>query len=79
MNRGHGGSRPFKRQLNGGMTPGRMLDDLPTRCDVGTKRNAKGHQVSWTGYKLHIDCADGDIPVSCILVLTVEQLMRIAA
>ena len=57
----------LERQLNGGMTLERMLDDLPTRCDVGTKRNAKGHQVSWTGYKLHIDCADGDIPVSCIL------------
>ncbi len=44
-----------------------MLDGLPTACDVGTKRNAKGHTSSWTGYKLHIDTADGDIPVSCLL------------
>jgi Transposase DDE domain/Transposase domain (DUF772) len=44
-----------------------MLADLPTACDVGTKRNAKGHQESWTGYKLHIDVADGQIPVSCLI------------
>ena len=34
---------------------------------MGTKRNAKGHQTSWIGYKLHIDAADGGIPLSCIL------------
>jgi len=44
-----------------------MLDDLPKACDVGTKRNSKGHQTSWIGYKLHIDAADGGIPVSCLL------------
>ena len=44
-----------------------MLADLPTRCSIGTKRNAKGHTTSWIGYKLHIDTADGDIPISCIL------------
>jgi Transposase DDE domain len=44
-----------------------MLADLPTHCAVGTKRNAKGHTTSWIGYKLHIDVADGDFPVSCLL------------
>ena len=44
-----------------------MLDELPQACDVGTKRNSKGYKTSWTGYKLHIDAADGGIPVSCIL------------
>ena len=44
-----------------------MLAALPQACNVGSKRNAKGHQVSWIGYKLHIDSADGGIPVSCIL------------
>jgi hypothetical protein len=43
------------------------LADLPVQCDVGTKRNSKGYKVSWTGYKLHIDSIDGDIPVSAIL------------
>ena len=44
-----------------------MLADLPRACDVGTKRNAKGHTTSWIGYKLHVDTADGGIPISCIM------------
>ncbi len=44
-----------------------MLADLPTACDTGVKRNAKGHQESWQGYKLHIDAIDGGLPVSCLL------------
>lgn len=44
-----------------------ILDDLPKQCNVGTKKNSKGYKESWTGYKLHIDAADGQIPVSCIL------------
>ena len=44
-----------------------MLADLPRHCDVGVKRNAQGHQGSWIGYKLHIDSADGEIPISCVL------------
>ena len=43
------------------------LADLPQRCDVGCKRNSKGHQTSWTGYKLHMDTIDGGIPVSAVL------------
>ena len=49
------------------MTLAAMLADLPTACSTGIKRNAKGHNVSWIGYKLHIDTADGDIPISCLL------------
>ena len=44
-----------------------MLAELPRACNVGTKRNSKGHTTSWIGYKLHIDTADGGIPVSCLL------------
>ena len=44
-----------------------MLADLPRACNVGTKRNSKGHTTSWIGYKLHIDTTDGGIPVSCLL------------
>src|SRR5439155_307051 len=57
--------RRIERQL--GMTLPQMLADLPRHCDVGTKRNAKGHSESWVGYKLHIDSADGDIPLTCVL------------
>ncbi len=50
-----------------GMSLEAMLDELPKDCDIGTKRNSKGHKESWTGYKLHIDAADGEIPISCVL------------
>ena len=58
-------SRRLERQLR--MTPAEMLDELPRACDVGVKQGAKGHRESWVGYKLHIDAADGGIPLSCIL------------
>ncbi|HXZ16787.1 MAG TPA: hypothetical protein VEH77_12580 [Roseiarcus sp.] len=44
-----------------------MIADLPTACDVGCKTNSKGYKETWTGYKLHIDVACGQIPVSCLL------------
>jgi Transposase DDE domain/Transposase domain (DUF772) len=44
-----------------------MMEDLPTVCDVGAKKNATGNLEFWTGYKLHLDVADGQIPISCVL------------
>jgi Transposase DDE domain/Transposase domain (DUF772) len=58
---------PRRLEIQAGQTLTQMLADLPTHCAVGTKRNAKGHTTSWIGYKLHIDVADGDFPVSCLL------------
>lgn len=49
------------------MTLTQMIDDLPKVCDKGVKRNSKGFQETWIGYKLHLDTADGGIPISCIL------------
>jgi hypothetical protein len=43
------------------------LADLPQACTVGCKRNSQGHQETWIGYKLHLDVADGDVPLSAIL------------
>jgi hypothetical protein len=57
--------RRLERQTD--MSLSEMLSDLPKHCAVGTKRNAKGHTTSWIGYKLHLDVADGDIPVSGLL------------
>ncbi len=57
--------RRLERQAD--MSLAEMLSDLPTHCAVGTKRNAKGHTTSWIGYKLHLDVADGDIPISAVL------------
>lgn len=56
----------LERQV-AGMSLSEMLADLPKACDVGTKKNSKGYKHSWIGYKLHIDAADGGIPISCIL------------
>ena len=44
-----------------------MLAELPTACDVGCKKNSKGYKETWIGYKLHLDVANGQIPVSCVL------------
>ena len=57
---------PLERQI-AGMSLTEMLEELPKACDVGTKQNSKGYKSSWSGYKLHIDAADGGIPISCIL------------
>ena len=44
-----------------------MLAELPDACDAGCKKNSKGYKETWIGYKLHIDVACGQIPVSCVL------------
>jgi hypothetical protein len=60
--------KPLTRlQRQASMTLTEMLADLPRVCDCGTKRNSKGHPSYWVGYKLHVDVADGGIPISCIL------------
>ena len=58
---------PTRLELQQSMGAKEMLEELPKACDVGTKRNSKGYKKSWIGYKLHIDAADGHIPISCIL------------
>jgi hypothetical protein len=58
---------PTRLEKQRGMSLEEMLEDLPKKCDVGVKRNSKGHTEHWIGYKLHIDAADGHIPISCLL------------
>jgi hypothetical protein len=45
----------------------RMLNDLPRQCDMGAKKNSQGCEQYWRGYKLHLDVADGQVPVSAVL------------
>ncbi len=56
-----------ERQASGRMTLAEMIGELPKACDVGCKTNSAGHKSSWVGYKLHLDVADGQIPISCLL------------
>jgi len=57
----------IERQCSGSLTLEQMLAELPRSCNVGCKPNSKGIKQSWTGYKLHMDVADGQIPISCVL------------
>lgn len=57
--------RAIERQVS--MSLAEMLAALPVQCAKGVKRNAKGFKESWVGYKLHLDVADGGIPISAIL------------
>jgi hypothetical protein len=45
----------------------RMLNDLPRQCDTGAKKNSQGNEQYWRGYKLHLDVADGQLPISAVL------------
>jgi Transposase DDE domain/Transposase domain (DUF772) len=44
-----------------------MLADLPQDCDWGGKRDSHGNDHHWLGHKLHLDVADGQIPISAVL------------
>lgn len=44
-----------------------MLAELPRHCSLGVKKGSSEHQQCWRGYKLHLDVADGQIPISCLL------------
>jgi Transposase DDE domain/Transposase domain (DUF772) len=61
---------PTRLERQAEMTLEQMLDDLPRACNVGSKNNSKGYKETWIGYKLHLDVADGQIPISCILTST---------
>jgi hypothetical protein len=45
----------------------RMVEDLPRQCDFGAKKNSQGSEQYWRGYKLHLDVADGQLPISALL------------
>ena len=58
---------PTRLERQAGMNLEELLADLPRDCNVGSKKNSKGYSETWVGYKLHLDVADGQIPVSCVL------------
>jgi hypothetical protein len=68
-----GGPRPYQPNQNSRLHRQRnqnlaqMLKELPTHCSVGVKTSNDGHQKYWRGYKLHLDVADGQIPISAIV------------
>ncbi len=72
--RKRGRPRKAERALSGRRLPrqrrqslSEMLEELPRHCSLGVKKSSSGHQQYWRGYKLHLDVADGQIPISCLL------------
>jgi hypothetical protein len=57
---------PTRIQKQRTQTLPEMMEDLPTGCDWGVKEKG-GTLYRWKGYKLHVDWADGEIPVSALL------------
>jgi hypothetical protein len=55
----------LQRQQN--MSLAEMINELPQLCDHGSKLDSRGYRQHWVGYKLHLDVADGQIPISCML------------
>jgi hypothetical protein len=49
------------------MSLSEMLEELPKHCDLGAKKDSQGNPQFWRGYKLHLDVADGQIPISVVL------------
>lgn len=58
---------PRRIELQKTRTLKENLDDLPKTCDWGCKKDSKGKKLYWRGFKLHLDCVDGDIPVSAVV------------
>jgi len=58
---------PTRLERQGGRTLEENQAELPRVCDMGGKKNSLGVTQYWAGYKLHLDTADGEIPVSAIL------------
>jgi hypothetical protein len=55
----------LERQRKQSLT--QQLAALPQQCSIGAKTSSKGHMSYWRGYKLHLDVADGQIPISALL------------
>jgi len=58
---------PTRVQRQMSMSLEDMLKELPTFCNVGSKKNSQGYIETWIGYKLHIDTADNGLPISALL------------
>jgi hypothetical protein len=65
--RGQRGLAKTRLERQRTMSLDQMVAELPEHCSLGVKTSSKGYQQYWRGYKLHLDVADGQIPISAIL------------
>ena len=68
----------LERQCLPEMTVEQMLAGVPRDCDTGCKQNSQGLPSYWTGYKLHLDVADGQIPITAVLTSASLQDSQVA-
>lgn len=61
------GDPPTRLERQRTMTLEAMLAELPSYCSSAAKVSGDGHNQYWSGYKLHLDVADGQIPISAVL------------
>jgi hypothetical protein len=59
-------AEPTRLERQRTQTLAEALGELPKPCDVGMKRNSKGHAEVWIGYKMHIAVGDGGIPLAAL-------------
>ena len=79
-----GGKRPYqpnpKSRLHRqrGMKLSAMLAELPKHCSLGVKTSNDGHQKYGRGYQLHLDVADGQIPISAVVTAAARHDSQVA-
>ena len=61
------GDPPTRLERQRTMKLDQMLAELPCHCSIAAKKASDGHNQYWCGYKLHLDVADGQIPISAVL------------
>jgi DDE family transposase/transposase-like protein DUF772 len=61
------GDPPTRLERQRTMKLDEMLKELPCYCSISAKKASDGHNQYWHGYKLHLDVADGQIPISAVL------------
>jgi hypothetical protein len=61
------GGRDTRIERQKTMTVEQMLSEIPRECSIGVKLNSRRQPKYWIGYKLHLDVADGQIPVTALL------------
>jgi hypothetical protein len=68
----------LERQCLPGRSLEQMLAEVPRHCDKGCKVDSKGLPSYWIGYKLHVDVADGQIPITAMLTSASLQDSQVA-
>ena len=61
------GDPPTRLERQRNMSLEQMLRELPCYCSYSAKKSRAGQRQYWRGYKLHLDVADGQIPISAVL------------